>query len=1058
MIQGNDAPAKVGAVMVVGGGVAGMRAAYDLAESGLKVYLVEVTPALGGYIAQLGFMFPTHDCVLCRGTAEHGYGCSRPAISPFFLDHYRHPNIELMTLTEISEVSGEAGDFTVTLQHHPRYVDVSKCTSCGDCSERCPVEKPSELQAGLVTRKAAYKSAPRAVPNAYVIDKGDYCLDCRRCEKICRPKAINLDETAWTEQVKVGAIILTTGFKLYDPTPAEQYGYGRFPNVVTSIQYERLASRAGPTGGTIKRPWDMKEPRRIAWLQCIGSRDQEHNYCSSICCMYATKEAVLAKQRDPGVACQVFMMDERTFSKEYNAYFDQARNRYHVQYTRCRVSGLKEEPLTRDVIVAYQSKDGTLHEDKFDLVVLSVGSEPPPRAVALAKQLGIRLNEYGFCETEKFAPLQTSRPGIFVAGAFSAPKEIAESVAEASGAVGEALALLSGAGGTLAKKRQYPPERDVSGAEPRLGVFVCQCGKSISDIVDVQGVVEYAWTLPGVVHAEASRYACFPAGLQRIQDLIDRFQLNRVVVAACTPRTHEALFQDAIRQAGLNPYFVEIANIRDQCAWAHLGDPDAADRKAKELVRIAVERVKVLEPVHKTRVDLKKRALVIGGGVAGMTAALYIAQHGHEVVLVEKEAELGGNLRHLYFTPEGTDPQALRRDLVARVEDNPHILVLKETEVVNQRGFVGNFTSTLRRRVQGSTGAEEQGSEEAPLHPSTPAPSHLRTIDHGVTIVAIGGQEYRGGQYLFGQHPQVMTQLDLEKRLATEPDEARHMRQVVMIQCVRPGDPQADYCSRTCCTSTIKNALKLKELNPDCQIYVLYKDLITYGFREQFYTEARQKGVIFISYDDDSRPDVRVVNEQLRVMVTDPVLGETIFFTPDVLALSMAIRPAADTTKLASMLRVPLSNDGFFMEAHLKLRPIDFSSEGIFLAGMAHYPKFIEESIAQGQAAAARAMTILSKEAMEVGGIIAQVDESKCVGCLTCVRTCPFDVPVIDAERLGNGGIKGTAYIEPAKCQGCGTCTGECPAKAIQVVNYRDWQVMGRGETIVGAWLPAIQG
>ncbi len=1013
-----------------------MRAAYDLAESGIRVYLVEITPALGGKIAQLGFMFPSHDCVLCRGTAEHGYGCTRPTISYVFLDHSTHPNIQIMTLTEVLGVEGEAGHFRVRLRHHPRYVDPARCTSCGECSRVCPVELPSAFQLGMSTRKAAYKSAPRTAPDVYLIEKGPYCEGCGKCVEVCRPGAIRLDEEAWEETVEVGAIVLAPGFSLYDPTLSEEYGFGRYPNVVTSLQFERLVSRSGPTEGLARRPSDGRQPKRIAWLQCVGSRSVERDYCSSICCMYATKEAVLARQRDPEVACHIFMMDERTFNKEYNAYFVRSRDIYGVQYTRCRISGIREDPETHDLFVRYQDEAGQLHEARFDLVVLSVGSEVPLQAVALAKELGIELNPYGFCRTGKFTPVSTNRPGIFVAGAFSSPKEIAETVAEASAAAAACMGLLADVAGTLVAPPTYPPERDVSGEPARVGVFVCRCGTQTAGVVDTAAVAAYARTLPDVVHVQELEYACIGEAPREIARAISEHQLNRVVVAACSPRTHEAFFQRMLRRAGLNPYLLEMTNIRSHAATAHREFPVRATRQAKEMVRIAAARARRLEPVRRTLVGVTRRALIIGGGLAGMNAALAIAAAGYPVTLVERDSVLGGHLRDLYSTAEGPDPQAYLFGLVHQVLQEPLITVFTDSELLTHSGFVGNFRSTID------------------VHRSDPARRRTVEVEHGVTIVAIGGREFHQPVYLLGQHEQVMTQQELERLMLVNPGRVAQMSTVVMIQCVRPPNAAYEYCSRICCTNTVKNALRIKRLNPKAQIFVLYKDLITYGFREQYYTEARRRGVLFVRYDDHHPPHVEAPDGHLTVRVLDPVLQEELVIRPDAVALSMAVEPDPSTERLARILGVPLSPEGFFMEAHLKLRPIDFLREGIFLCGMAHYPKFIEETIAQALGAAGRALTILTRETLEVGGIAAVVDPTKCVGCLTCVRVCPFDVPTIDPTRTGVGGIQGAAYIEPGRCQGCGTCTSECPAKAIQLTLYRDEQVIVPEMAALGCWLP----
>lgn len=1062
MITNHTFEKETATVMVLGGGVAGMRAAIDLAEAGIRVKLVESTHGLGGRVAQLGFMFPTHDCVLCRGTSDHGYGCTRPVISPAFMDHNLHPNIEVLTNTQVLDASGEAGDYTVTLRHFPRHVDPERCINCGRCTEVCPVEKPRGFEVGLTTRKAAYKVAPRAIPNSYVIDRGPYCDDCHRCEQVCPTRAIDLNETQFDQDAHVDAIILAVGHQLYDARQSEEFGYGRFPNVITSMEYERLASRSGPTEGMVTRPSDSAPPKKIAWLQCIGSRDQTHPYCSSICCMYATKEAMLAKQRIPGVECQIFTMDERAFNKEYNAYMHQARDQYGIDFTRCRLSKLNEDPQTHNLIAQFITEDGARHEDTFDLVVLSVGMEPPAQAAAIAKRLGIHLNAYGFCETDKFAPLQTNRPGVYVCGAFQSPKEIAESLIDASGAATEAMRLLSTKIGNAPRSREYPfmarngefpAEHDVSQEAPRVGVFVCNCGDAISQVVNTDALTAYAEKLPDVVHAEQVSYLCLSEGQARLRRAIEERGVNRVVIAACSHRTHESLFQHTAREAALNPNLLEMANIREHCAWAHRHDPAGATRKAQELVRMAVARAPKLAPVYKERIMPTQRALVLGGGVAGMTAALAIADSGYEVALVERSDVLGGNLNNIYFTAEGGNPQRLMRDLINRVIGHDRIRVFTRSEVIEHRGHVGAFESVIETRVKGVA---------APVR---------SPIEHGATVVATGGQAERGSQYLLGKDSRVVTQHELEEMIVHSPERVAELKQVVIIQCVRePGNPE--YCSRVCCTNTMKNATRIKMLDPNCEVIVLFKDIITYGFREQYYTEARRRGVLFVRYTDETQPRVDRVDERgemrefdlppgdtfftsLQVRAQDSMLKEELVWHPDLLVVSTQVMPSEGTKQLAEILRVPLSSEGFFMEAHLKMRPMDFMEEGIFIAGMAHYPKFIEESIAHALAAAGRVITILSQEPLYIGGVVAQVDQSKCVACLTCTRTCPFGIPRIDAAAIGNGSIIGAAWIDPAKCQGCGTCTGECPATAIQLVNYRDEQIMLRESAGLGTWVTA---
>ncbi len=839
------------------------------------------------------------------------------------------------------------------------------------------------------------------------------CSECLACVYTCQAGAVNHEDTEQMREIDVGAVILVPGFEAYNAELSEEFGLGRYPNVVTSIQFERLLSASGPTEGHVKRPSDGERPRRIAFLQCIGSRDQTHDYCSSVCCMYATKEAIMACEHEPDTEIQVFMMDMRAFGKGYLDYYRQAQENYGIKYTYCRISALKEDPASKNLLVRYYTDDGMLQEESFDLVVLSVGMEMSPEVRKLGWDLGIELDEYGFCSTPAFQPLESSRPGIFACGPFVEPKDIPETVVEASAAASGAESLLAAVRGTLTAGRDYPPERDVSQQEPRIGVFVCHCGSNIGGFLDVPAVAEYAKTLPHVVHAEDNLYTCSQDSVELIKERIAEHDLNRVVVASCTPHTHEPMFQDTIRQAGLNEHLFEMANIRNQCSWVHSHDWDKATEKAKELVRMSVARAALLEPLHKVDLPLHHSALVIGGGVAGMNAALSLAEQGFPVHLVERAEELGGNLRRVHYTLDDLDPQAYLQDLVGQVEGHGLITVHKETSLKTTSGFIGNFTSRL----------VVNGSE--------------KTVEHGVVIVATGGQEYRGDEYLYGQDDRVVTQQEFEQRAAGAPEEIAKLQNVVMILCVGPG---TQYCSRVCCAGAVKNALKIKQLNPSANVQILYRDIRTYGFQERHYHEALEKGVIFTRYDDTRLPQVTRAGD-LEVRFWEWALEEEMVVKPDLLILNTGVVAAEGARELASVLKVPCSLDDFFLEAHIKLRPVDFVTEGMFMAGSAHYPKFLEESIVQAQAAAARAATILSKETLSAGGVVAVVDNDKCTGCLTCVRVCPYNVPVINPSLMGTGGILGAAQIEMAACQGCGTCAAECPAKAIQLMHYTDAQV-----------------
>jgi len=998
-------------VLVVGGGIGGVQSALDLADSGYKVYLVERAPAIGGIMAMLDKTFPTNDCSMC-------------ILSPKLVAAGRHKDIELMTLTEVLGVEGEPGNFKVRLKRHARSVDLSKCTGCGDCLTKCPVKDlPNEFEGGLSNRRAIFRLYAQAVPNAPAIDRA-HCIKfqkdkCGACQKACKAGAIDYTQQDEEVVVDVGSVVVTAGSKVAPTALRPEYGHGRYPNVVSSLEFERILSASGPYGGHVKRPSDGKAPKKVAWLQCVGSRDDsvERGYCSAMCCMYAVKEAVITKEHSSSVEPTVFYMDMRSYGKDFDKYVDRAEQQYGVRLVRARVPEIREDPGTHNLTLRYASDAGSFAEE-FDMVVLSCGFVPTPELVDLGKRLDFELNKYGFAATDDWAPTATSRPGVSVAGSFAQPMAIPETVTGASGAAAAAEQILAAERGRLVAVEETATETDVRGEAPRVGVFVCHCGINIGGIVRVPEVVEFARTLPHVVYAEENLYSCSGDTQDKIKDRIREHRLNRVVVASCSPRTHEPLFQATVAEAGLNPHLFAMTNIRDQCSWVHMKEPDKATEKSKDLVKMAVARAMRLKALPKVKLPVTRAGLVIGGGIAGMTAALSLAGEGFDAFLVEQDKELGGNARSIARTVEGEDVQKRLKELADRVTSHPRIKTFLNARIKAIDGFVGNYQTTIQR---------EEGGERKE-----------ESLKHGVVVVATGAQYRTPAEYGYGQSDRVLSQKELEEVLSgnrQSPLAIRQLQSVVMIQCVGSREADRPYCSRICCAEAVKNALAIKELNPETDVYVLYRDIRTYGMREEYYRKVREKGVVFIRFAPEAKPEVRVVDGRPLVTVEDPILGRAIELQPDILALSSGIVPQSGSEELAQMLKVPLNSDGFFLEAHMKLRPVDFATDGVFMAGLCHFPKFIDEATAQAQAAASRAATVLSRDTLEAEATIANVDPAKCSACHMCEGLCAYhaiEVKVVN-ERTG----KQAAVVNEAMCKGCGACAANCRSLAIDIRGFQ---------------------
>jgi len=986
-----------GSALVVGAGIAGMQSALLLAEMGTKVFLLEQGPAIGGYFPLLDKTFPTNSCGVCFMSP------TPPAFCPIYECHL-HDNIELLPYSEVSKVEGKEGDFNVSVVRKPRMVDPKRCTLCEACIKACPVEVEKEFGGGLEKRKAIYLPFPQAIPHSLVIDPKT-CTRCGECVKACSPGAIDLDMKEEQEKIEVGAVLLGFGFEPFIAQKKGEYGFGRYENVLTSIQFERLLSTSSPTQGLPVRVSDGKKMGKIAFIQCVGSRDPScgQGHCSTICCMYATKQAMIAKDRSPGLGVTFFYMDIRPMGKDYERYYERAKTDYGIEYKRSAVSSIKEVQQTKNLLITYVKEDGTFEEMEFDAVVLSVGFTPPQAIKDLAGRMGLQLNQQGFCQTDEFNPAQTSVKGVFVAGAFRGPRDIPETVVEGSSAAASAASFL--APNRLPQlPKEYPAEGALGDETPKIGVFLCHCGETLKKSLSISDLINGTKQLREVVHVEEVGLACLPEDLDLIKKRIGEQGLNRIVIAGCSHREIRGAMEEMAKGMGFNPYLIEYANIREQCAFVHEGYPKLATEKAMALIRTGVERAKRSQPIRRGKQKIDKKGLVVGGGLAGMTASLQLAQQGYEIYLIEKEKELGGNLRESFYTLKGSNPQDLLDKVVKQVKSNGSIHLYSEAEVLGFEKKNGHYRTKIRHQ-----------NEE-------------KVFDHGALILATGGKEVTPKEYLFGEDSRVLTQRQLEKMIHSNDKGLKDIRSAVMIQCVGSRDKEHPYCSRVCCSHAVKNALKLKESNPGMNIYVLYRDVRTYGFYETYYHEAREKGVIFIRYDLENKPKVTLQGESLQVSLFDPAMNSPVILPADRVVLSTGIEPN-DHRELAKIFDVDLNLDGFFMEANPKSAPLDSVDRGKFFCGLCHSPNFIEDAISQGNAAAARAGALLSKEAVEEKPYQAYVIKRLCCGCGLCVAVCPYGARVLNEEE-------GKAEVIGSLCQGCGSCVIACRNAASQQQNF----------------------
>ncbi len=1021
---------KADNVLVVGAGIGGIKTALELAEMGFKVYLQDKAAMIGGTFLQLDKQFPTDDCGMCKILPANSGDLSSECCVRRGLEHY---NITTITNSNIAKLEGSVGDFKVTVTTNPELVSQKKCIDCRKCIEVCPVEVASEFNEGLATRKAIYLSCPVASLGRYIIDP-DNCTRCKECVKVCPTNAIELGATEVNDVLQVGAVVLAPGFELFDARIKKEYGYSEYPNVVTSLEFERIFSGAGPYSGQreVVRPSDKKVPQNIGFIQCVGSRDQAigRNYCSSACCMITLKEALMVKERHPKTEVNVYFMDMRAFGKGYHRYYERAKL-LGINFIRNRPASVEEIDGSRNLEIEYVTETGEPKQDELELVVLAVGLGPPTRSSEFGKLLDIELDEFGFGKPRDFSKLETSRDGIFVCGGFSGPKDIPDTITEAIAAAAKIAEVLGRPAfepviETPEVQAQEPEEAE-AGDEDKIGVFICDCAGEIGGVLELDEIIEAVKRLPNVAAAEKMDFLCINPGSLKAK--LAGTGITKVVLGACAAYNYGTTFNRIFLEAGLNPALLECVNLREQLAWSHKDDPARATARAKVQLAIAVERLRHQEDLEVGTVSLNSGVLVVGGGIAGLTAALTAAKAGMKVELVEKERELGGNLRNIYQTLDGKNVQDLLVSTISEIEKNDNIKLHLNTELSQLRGYFGNFRSTL---VSGDDAQD---------------------VEHGALILATGAKEYEPTEYLYGKDDRIMTQLELEEMLSqgsgvrsrgsektvkgqTNVDSNPDLRNVVMIQCVGSRNAEHPYCSRVCCSKALKNALNLKAQNPAVKIYILYQDIMSYGLMEKYYTMALEKGIEFVRYELEEPPEVRLdkKGKNINVRIKDVLMGQYITLNPDIVVLSTGIVP--DNKFIAEeLVGLPLTQDGFFEEANVKFRPVDFLNDGIYVCGLAHSPRLIEESMAQAAAAAGRALAGLARPEAYARRKVSEVIDRFCAGCETCVSACPYNARIMDPDEK-------IAVVLETLCQGCGTCVSVCPSGAAKLRGYKELQIL----------------
>lgn len=1014
MIQNNSYENQI---LVIGGGVAGISAALDIADQGQFVYLVEKSPSIGGKMAQLDKTFPTLDCSIC-------------ILAPKMVECARHPRIKLLTYSEVQQVYpiNDGSAFKVKILCKPRYIDASKCTSCGTCAKKCPYKKfPSEFDQGLIKRGAAYIPFLQAVPAVYLIDE-DNCIyfkngTCKVCEKFCPTHAVDLEQKPQEIEIEVASIINACGFDLMDVSVLKRYGYGEYLNVVISMENERIMCASGPTKGEILRPSDNKHPHKIGYILCVGSRNIGLKpYCSKICCMYATKEAIMTMEHHPDAEILVYYNDLRTIGKNHNEFIERAKSDYKVHYVKGLPNKIYEVPETKNLIIRhFDFESGEVKFETVDMVVLFPAVIPSRGSNELNRILGVNMDEYGFVKpTTPFNNIETNVPGIYVCGCAHGPEDISTSVAEASGAASRAVSRAS-IKAIEEEKEEIIEKKVLREDPPRIGVFICHCGSNIADFVDVEKIAEEIQTIPDVIYVERNLYTCSEESQRSIQEAIEKYDLNRVIIAACTPRTHLPLFQATCAKVGLNPYLVLFASIRELVSWVHMSEPTRATQKAKEQILMTISKARLVEPLHDIEVDVLPSALVIGGGITGMTSSLAIAKKGFKVFLVERDEKLGGFIRNLHsIDPDETSPEQILTPMIQAIRTNPNIEVFKSSLVKSLKGSIGNFQVSVSHN-----GA-------------------LKEINAGTIIVAVGGQEFKPkGFYNYEKNKNIFTNLEFENLIRN--NHLKDGEKIAFIQCVGSREEEGrTYCSLTCCAESIKNALIVKKLYPNSQIFILYRDIRVSYEEEIEYRKAREKGINFMQYLAKNQPLLKNKGGKLSLNVKDFLTRVNFDLEIDKIVLATPLIAWEENKKLSEMLKVPLDSHGFFFEAHPKLRPVDFATDGIFICGAAQCPKNIKESISQALGAASRALIPLMNAKASVEGATSSLPEFNkklCTGCEVCLTVCPYNaIYKNDLDEI---------EINQVLCKGCGVCGATCTNQALVIKHFTDEQIISQINSII---------